>query len=147
MVAKKDLVIKNGKHTDQRMHMLEVAMTFFMECEDPTGEEAWSMVGSSSTPPPMQDEEMMLRIQKDNKVHSFMEGIGLRSLARREVAQALTRVVERRQRVATSEGSLLLVDTGASANILPLPTMDALGIPQEGIIREPLQLPRIGTLH
>nr|POE91770.1 hypothetical protein CFP56_48509 [Quercus suber] len=96
MVAKRDLVIKNGKHTDQRMHMLEVALTFFMECEDPMGEEAGSMVGSSSTPSPVQDEEMTLRIQQDDKVHSFLEGICLRSLARREAAQALTRVVERR---------------------------------------------------
>ena len=90
MVAKGDLVIKNIKHTDQRMHMLEVAMTFFMECEDPVGEEAGSMASSNSTPPPMQDEEMTLRIQQDDKVHSLLEGIGLRSLARREVAQALT---------------------------------------------------------
>ena len=37
-------------------------MTFFMECEDPMGEEAGSMVGSNSTPPPMQDKEMTLRI-------------------------------------------------------------------------------------
>ena len=55
MVAKGNLVINNGMHTDQRLHMLEVAMTFFMECEDPMGEEAGSMVGSNSTPPPMQD--------------------------------------------------------------------------------------------
>jgi len=39
-----------------------------------------------------------------------------------------------------------LVDTGASTNILPLPTLDALGIPQERIIREPLQVVGIGSL-
>ena len=40
-----------------------------------------------------------------------------------------------------------LVDTSASTNILPLLTLDALGIPRERIIREPLQLSGIGMLH
>jgi len=31
-----------------------------------------------------------------------------------------------------------LVDTGASTNILPLPTFDALGISREKIIPEPM---------
>ena len=30
-----------------------------------------------------------------------------------------------------------LIDTGSSTNILPLLTLDALGIPRERIIREP----------
>ena len=38
----------------------------------------------------LQDEEMTLRIQQDNKVPSFLERIGLRPSIRREVAQALT---------------------------------------------------------
>lgn len=37
-VAKCDLFIKNGKRTDQRMHKPEVAMTFFIGCEDPMEE-------------------------------------------------------------------------------------------------------------
>ena len=37
----------------------------------------------------LQDEEMTLRIQWDDKVHSFLKGIGLRPLARKEAAQAL----------------------------------------------------------
>ena len=102
-------------------------------------------------------------------------------MARREAAQALTRVMENNHEVAVVEGSLLqvayqeakdsvtfsnkdlvnhvvdddrplyvitflgvfqikreLVDTGASTNILPLPTFDALGIPREKIIPEPM---------
>ena len=133
---------------------------------------------------------MRMRIQQDDNIHSFLEGIGLRPLARREVAQALTRVMERIQEVATSEGSLMqvayqeardsitfsnrdlanwvvngdrplyltaflgafqikraLVDIGASTNILPLPTFDALVIPRERIILEPLQVTWIGSLQ
>ena len=106
--------------------------------------------------------------------------MGLRPLARREVAQALTQVVEGSQGEITFEGSVLqvsyqeiresvtfftrdlanravdgerplyviaflgtsqikkaLVDTDASTNILPLSTLDALGIPRERTIREP----------
>ena len=102
-------------------------------------------------------------------------------MARREVAQALTRVMERNHEVAAVEGSLMqaayqevndlvtfsnkylvnrvvdgnkplygiaflgasqikreLVDTGASTNILPLPTFDAFGISRERIIPDPL---------
>ena len=40
-----------------------------------------------------------------------------------------------------------LVDTGASTNILPLPTLDALGILRERIIQEPLQVVGIGVLQ
>ena len=40
-----------------------------------------------------------------------------------------------------------LVDTGASTNILPLPTFDALGISRERIILEPLQVVGIGSLQ
>ena len=42
-VAKSDLVIKNGKHMDVRMHTLEVVMTFFMGCEDPKRLRIWSV--------------------------------------------------------------------------------------------------------
>nr|POE50900.1 hypothetical protein CFP56_31905 [Quercus suber] len=88
--AKGDLVIKNGKRTDKRMHRPEVAMTFFIGCEDPMEEEAGSVASSSFAPPPLQDEKMALRIQQDDKVHSFLEGIGLRPFVRKEAAQALT---------------------------------------------------------
>ena len=40
-----------------------------------------------------------------------------------------------------------LVDTGASTNILPFPTFDALGIPRERIIPEPMQVAGIGALQ
>ena len=102
-------------------------------------------------------------------------------MARREAAQALTRVMERNHEVAAIEGSLMqvtyqevkdsvtfsnkdlvnrvvdgnrplyvtafmgasrikraLMDIGASTNILPLQTFDALGIPRERIILEPM---------
>jgi len=94
------LVIKNGKCTDQRMCRPEVAMTFFIGCDDLMKEEAENMASSSVALEPLQDEEMTLRIQQDDKVHAFLKGMGLKPLARREVAQALTRVMERRQGVA-----------------------------------------------
>jgi len=40
-----------------------------------------------------------------------------------------------------------LVDIGASTNILPLPTFDALGILMERIIPEPMQVAGIGALQ
>ena len=40
-----------------------------------------------------------------------------------------------------------LVNTGASISILPLPTFDALGIPRERIIPEPMQVAGIRALH
>ena len=40
-----------------------------------------------------------------------------------------------------------LIDTSASTNILPLTTLDALGIPYESIIQKPLQMARIGSLQ
>jgi len=40
-----------------------------------------------------------------------------------------------------------LVDTSASTNILPLLTLDALGIPRERTIREPLQVVGIRSLQ
>ena len=83
-VAKGDLVIKNVRHTDQRMHRLEVAMTIFIGCEDPMEEEVENVASSSIVPVPLQDEEMTLRIQQDNKVYTFLEGMGLRPLARKE---------------------------------------------------------------
>ena len=85
-VAKGDLVIKGGKRADPRMCRLEVAMTFFMGREDPMEEEVEDMASNSSIPMPLQDEEMVTRIQQDDKIHSFIEGIGLRPLARREAA-------------------------------------------------------------
>ena len=111
-------------------------------------------------------------------------------MARREAAQALTRVMEMNHEVAAVEGSLMqvayqevkdsvtfsnkdllnqvvdgdrplyvtaflgtsqikraLIDTGASINILPLLTFDALGILRERIILEPLQVAGIGALQ
>ena len=62
-VANGDLVIKNGKRTDQRMHKPEITMTFFIGCEDQMEEEAGNVASGSTTPAPLQDEEMMLRIQ------------------------------------------------------------------------------------
>nr|POE75236.1 hypothetical protein CFP56_14271 [Quercus suber] len=112
---------------------------------------------------------MVTRIHQEDKIHSFLEGIGLQPLAKREAAQFLTRVMERNHEMAAIEGSLMqvayqevkdsvtfsskdlanravdgdkplyltaflgtsrikraLVDTGASTNILPLLTFDAL---------------------
>ena len=178
-VTKGDLIIKVGKRADPRMHRPEVAMTFLIGREDPMEEEAENMASSSSTPPPLLDEEMVTRIQQEDKIHCFLEGIGLRGLARRKATQALTRVLERNHEIAAVERSLMqvayqeakdsvtfsskdlanqvvdgnrtlylttflgasrikraLVDTGASTNILPLPTFDALGIPRERIIPE-----------
>ena len=85
-VAKCDLVIKNGKRTNQMMHRPKVVITSFIGCEDPIEEEAGSLASSSATALSLQDEEMALRIQQDDKVHSFLEGIGLKPLARKEVA-------------------------------------------------------------
>ena len=180
-VAKGDLVIKVGKKADLKMRRPEVAMTFFIGRENPLKKEAENMVSSSLAPPPLVDEEKVMRIQQKDKIHSFLEGIGLRPMVRREVAQTLTKVMNRNHEVAVVEGSLMqvayqeakdlvtfsnkdlvnqgingdmnlyvisflgasqikreLVDTGASTNILPLPTFDALGISRERIIPDPL---------
>ena len=150
--------------------------------------EAENMVSSSSAPPPLVGEEKVMRIQQEDKIHSFLEGIGLRPMVRREAAKTLTKVMERNHEVAVVEGSLMqvayqeakdsvtfsnkdlvnqgvdknlyviaflgvsrikraLVDTVASTNILPLPTFDALGIPRERIIPDPLQVVGIGALQ
>ena len=66
-VALGDLIIKNGKHTNQRMHRPNVAMTFFIGCEDLMEEKARSAASSSADPPPpsslqLQDEKITLRI-------------------------------------------------------------------------------------
>ena len=53
-------------------------------------EEARSVANSSFARPPLQDEKMASRIQQDDKIHSFLEGISLRPLVRREATQALT---------------------------------------------------------
>ena len=58
-VAKGELVIKNGKHIDQRMHRPKVAMTSFIGCKDPMEEEDGSVASSSSAPLPWQDEEIL----------------------------------------------------------------------------------------
>ena len=59
-VAKGDLVIKNGKHANQRMHRLSVELTFFIRCKDPMEGEAENIASSSVAPAPLQDEEMKL---------------------------------------------------------------------------------------
>jgi len=84
-----DLVIKARKKADLRMRKPEVVMTFFIGREDPIKEEAENMAGSNSAPPPLPNEEIVMIIQQQENIHSFLEGIGLRSLARREAAQAL----------------------------------------------------------
>ena len=84
-------------------------MTFFIGREDPMEEESENMASSSSTPPPLVDEEMVTRIQQEDKIHSFLEGIGLKPMARREATQALTRVMERNHEMAAVEGSLMQV--------------------------------------
>ena len=180
-VAKGDLVIKSWKRVDLKMRRPEVAMTFFIDRENCIEEEAENMASSSSASPSLIDEEMIARIQQEDKIHSFLEGIGLRPVARKEATQALTRAIERNHEVAAVKGSLMqvayqeakdsvtfsnkdlvnrtidddrplyvttfmgasrikraLVDTDASTNILPLPTFDALGIPRERIITEPM---------
>lgn len=55
-VANGDMVIKNGKRVDQRMHRPEVAMTFFIGCKDPMEEEVENIASSSATPTPLQDD-------------------------------------------------------------------------------------------
>ena len=108
-VAKGDLVIKAGKKADPRMCRLEVAMTFFTGHEDPMEKEAKNMVISSSAPPPLVDEEKVMRIQQEDKIHSFLERIGHRPMVRREAAQTLTKVMNRNHEVAVVEGSLMQV--------------------------------------
>nr|POE85847.1 hypothetical protein CFP56_18196 [Quercus suber] len=61
-VAKEDLVIKARKRSDPRMRRPKVAMTFFIGREDPIEEEAENMASSSSAPPSLVDEEMIVRI-------------------------------------------------------------------------------------
>ena len=53
-------------------------------------EEAENMASSSVAPTPLHNEEMMLQIQQGDKMHAFLERMGIRPLARREVAQAMT---------------------------------------------------------
>ena len=84
-------------------------MTFLMGHEDHMEEEVKNMVSNSLTPPLLRDEEVVIRIQQDDKIHSFLEGIGLRPLAKREGAQALTRVMERNNEVAAIKESLMQV--------------------------------------
>ena len=52
-VAKGDLVIKKGKCTNQRMRRPEMAMTFFIGCDDLIEEEAENMASSSVAPTPL----------------------------------------------------------------------------------------------
>ena len=104
-VAKGDLVIKVRKKVNPRMCRPEVVMTFFIGREDPMEKEAKNMASSSSTSPPLVNEEMVMRIQQKDKIHSLLEGIGLRPMARKEVAQAFNRVMERNHKMAVVEGS------------------------------------------
>ena len=106
-VAKGDLVIKGGKRANSSMRRPEVAMTLFISHEDPMEEQVENMASSNSAHSPLQDEEMILRIQQDDKIYSFLEGIGLRPLTRREAAQTLTRVMENNQEVTVSKESLV----------------------------------------
>ena len=62
MAIKGDLVIKAGKRADPRMRRPKVAMTFFMGREDPIEEEVENIASSSLAPPPLLDEEMVMRI-------------------------------------------------------------------------------------
>ena len=73
-VVKGDLVIKNGKCTDRRMCRPKVAITFFIGCDDPMEEEAKNMASSNVAPVPLQDEEMMLRINKLTKCMPSLKG-------------------------------------------------------------------------
>ena len=52
-VAKGDLVIKNGKHANQRMHRTKVAMTLFIGREDPMEEEVGNIASSSAALAPL----------------------------------------------------------------------------------------------
>jgi len=106
-VAKGDLIIKAGKRASPKMHRPEVATTFFIGHENLMQEVAENMASSSSVLPPLVDEEMVMRIQQEDKINSFLEGIGLRPMVRREAAQALTRVMERNHVVVFVEGSLM----------------------------------------
>ena len=108
-VTNGDLVIKARKRADPRMRKPKVAMTFFMDHEDPMKEEAENMTSSSSAPPPLLDEEMITRIQQEDKIHSFLKGIGFSPLFRRKAAQALTKVMERNHEVVAVEVSLMQV--------------------------------------
>ena len=72
-------------------------------------EEAENIASSSSASPPLVDEELVMRIQQEDKIHSFLEGIGLRPMVRREAAQALTKAMERNHEVVAVEVSLMQV--------------------------------------
>ena len=84
-------------------------MTFFIGRENCREEEAENMASNSSASPLLIDEEMIARIQQEDKIHSFLEGIGLRPIAKKEATQALTRVIERNHEVAAIKGSLMQV--------------------------------------
>nr|POF27167.1 hypothetical protein CFP56_08538 [Quercus suber] len=145
-VAKGDLVIKVRKRVDLRMCRPKVVRIFFMGREDPMEEEVKNMASSILTPPSLVDEEMLMRIQHEDKIHSFPEGIGLKPMARREVTQAPGPLYVTAF-LGASRIKRALVDTSASTNIFPLPTFDALGIPRGRIILEPMQVARIEALQ
>ena len=77
--AKGDLVIKTGKRAGPRMRRPEMTMTFFIGHEDLMEKEAENMASSSSALPSLADEEMIARIQQEDKIHFFLEGIGWRA--------------------------------------------------------------------
>ena len=57
-------------------------------------------------------------------MHAFLEMMGLRPLARRETAQVLTRVMERSQGAASSQGSELQVAYQETRESMTFPTRD-----------------------
>ena len=99
-------------------------MTFFIGREDPMDKEVENMASSSSAPLPLIDEEMVMRIQQEDKIHSFLEGIGLKPMARREATQALTRVMERNHEMAAVEGSLMQVAYQEAKNLVTFSNKD-----------------------
>ena len=73
------MVIKTGKRADPWIRRPEVVKTFFIGREDPMEEQSENMASSSSALPSLADEEMIARIQQEDKIHFFLEGIGWRA--------------------------------------------------------------------
>nr|POE82380.1 hypothetical protein CFP56_68724 [Quercus suber] len=82
--------------------------------EDPMKEEAENIASSNLAPPPLVDEEMVMRIQQEDKIHAFLEGIGLKLMARRKATQALTRVMERNHEVVWRKKQVVIEATKMS---------------------------------
>nr|POE82876.1 hypothetical protein CFP56_28281 [Quercus suber] len=137
--------------------------------EDPMEEEAKNMASSSSAPPPLLDEEMAIGRREATQVLTRVIEMNHEVAA---VERSLMQVAyqEAKDPVKFSSKDLAngvvdgdrplyltaflgayqiiraLVDTGASTDILPLLTFDALGISRDRIIPEPLQVAGIGSL-